>query len=366
MISVTLKFTAQQLLSQVNKMSVLRVCFLLYFAGISIGKPPSNKTGDDGLVTRFDVLVNRFKREFSKIIEEDRKEMKAEVKAFNAEKQRMKEIEVNNDDIVQLNVGGQKFTTTRFTLRQVNGSLLATMFSRNWKHGLKRDQDGAVVLDFNPEHFGWILNYLRAMKISTPEKLPIFRKVPNDEIKNFNILLKYLGLADEIVPVQNERFHMRSSIVSLQENGRVAVHDSTKGHSYVLEENVHKHGTVRFKLKLESFQNNYWMFVGILKADVVPRSVYPYSWTGTYGWVLGSSGSMFKNGVNQGRGSWNKLSKQGDTVSLILDCDSGKLSLHLPTGQQYDMAIPSSQSWRLVVDLYGANDKIRIVEVVQD
>ena len=326
-------------------MSVLTVCFLLYFAGISIGKPSSNKTGDDGLVTRFDVLVNRFKREFSKIIEEDRKEMKAEVEAFNAEKQRMKEIEVNNDDIVQLNVGGQKFTTTRFTLRQVNGSLLATMFSRNWKHGLKRDQDGAVVLDFNPEHFGWILNYLRAMKISTPEKLPDFRKVPNDEIKNFIILLKYLGLA---VPVQNERFRVRSSKVSLLENGRVAVHDSTQGHSYVLGENVYQHGTVSFKLKLESFENNHWIYLAILKADVVPGTIHSYRWPGTYGRSFGE-----------------RLSKQGDTVKLILDCDSGKLSLHFPTGQQYHKAIPSSQSWRLHVNMYGANDKIRIVEVVQ-
>ena len=346
-------------------MSVLRVCFLLYFVGISIGKPFSNKTGDDGLVTRFDVLVNRFKREFSKIIEEDRKEMKAEVEAFNAEKQRMKEIEVNNDDIVQLNVGGQKFTTTRFTLRQVNGSLLATMFSRNWKHGLKRDQDGAVVLDFNPEHFGWILNYLRAMKISTPEKLPVFRKVPNDAIKNFNILLKYLGLADEIVPVQNGRFYKHSSKVSLQKSGRVAVHDSTSAHSYVLGENVYQHGTVRFKLKLESFQNNNWILVGILKADVVPGSANSYSSSGTYGWALGG-GSMYKNGAPKGGGSWNGLSKQGDTVKLILDCDSSKLSLYLPTGQQYQMVIPSSQSWRLHVNLHGANDKIRIVEVVQD
>ena len=347
-------------------MSVLRVCFLLYFVGISIGKPFSNKTGDDGLVTRFDVLVNRFKREFSKIIEEDRKEMKVEVEAFNAEKQRMKKIEVNNDDIVQLNFGGQKFTTTRFTLRQVNGSLLATMFSRDWKHGLKRDQDGAVVLDFNPEHFGWILNYLRAMKISTPEKLPVFRKVPNDEIKNFNTLLKYLGLADEIVLVQNERFHKHSSKVSLQENGRVAVHDSTQGHSYVLGKIVYQHGTVRFKVKLESFQNNNWILVGILKADVVPGGVRSYGWTGSYGWALGGHGSMYKNGVGQGRGPWNRLSKQGDTLKLILDCDSDKLSLHLPTGQQYQMVIPSSQSWRLHVNLYGANDKIRIVEVVQD
>ena len=240
------------------------------------------------------------------------------------------------------------------------------MFSRNWKHGLKRDQEGAIVLDFNPEHFGWILNYLRAMKISTPEKLPIFRKVPNDEIKNFNILLKCLGLADEIVPVQNEIFHKRSSKVSLQENGRVAVHDSTQGYSYVLGENVYQHGNVRFKVKLESFQNNNWILVGILKANVVPGSVYSYRWTGTYGWALGGHGSMYKNGAGQGGGSWNKNSKQGDTVSLILDCDSSKLSLHLPTGQQYQMVIPSFQSWRLHVNLYGANDKIRIVEVVQD
>ena len=214
-------------------MFIFRVFFLLYFVGNSIGKPFSNKTGRaDGLVTRFDDLVNRFKREFGKIIEEDRTKMKAEVEAFNAEKKIMKEIEVNNDDIIQLNVGGQKFTTTRFTLRQVNGSLLDTMFSRNWTHGLKRDQDGAIVLDFNPEHFGWILNYLRAMKISTPENLPVFPKVPQDERKNFNILLKYLGLSVD-------RFYMRSSKVSLQENGIVAVHDSTLGHTYVLGENVY-------------------------------------------------------------------------------------------------------------------------------
>ena len=196
-------------------------------------------------MTRFDDLVNRFKREFGKIIEEDRSKMKAEVEAFNAEKRIMKGIEVNNDDIIQLNVGGQKFTTTRFTLRQVNGSLLDTMFSRNWTNGLKRDQDGAIVFDFNPEHFGWILNYLRAKKISTPEKLPVFPKVPKDEMKNFNILLKYLGLSDEInLPIVklSEKFSLRGSKVSLQESGRVAVHDSTRGHTYVLGKNVINEG----------------------------------------------------------------------------------------------------------------------------
>ena len=342
-------------------MFIFRVFFLLYFVGNSIGKPFSNKTGRaDGLVTRFDDLVNRFKREFGKIIEEDRTKMKAEVEAFNAEKRIMKEIEVNNDDIIQLNVGGQKFTTTRFTLRQVNGSLLDTMFSRNWTHGLKRDQDGAIVLDFNPEHFGWILNYLRAKKISTPEKLPVFPKVPQDERKNFNILLKYLGLSVD-------RFYMRSSKVSLQENGIVAVHDSTQSHTYVLGENVYQSGTIRFKLKLESFQNNHWIMVGIVKADVVPKSQNSYISRGTYGWSLGDNGQWYEDGVYKGSGHpWKKLSKQGDMVELVLACDGAKLSLHLPTGQQYHIVIPKSQSWRLHVNMWGANDKIRIVEVVQD
>jgi hypothetical protein len=53
--------------------------------------------------------------------------------------------------------------------------------------------------------------------------------------------------------------------------------------------------------------------------------------------------------------------KQGDTVQLVLDCDAAKLSLHLPTGQQFHIEIPKSQTWRLNVDLRDANDKVRII-----
>ena len=274
---------------------------------------------------------------------------------------------VSDDDIIQLNVGGQKFTTTRSTLRQVNGSLLATMFSRSMGRGLKDDEDGAVVLDFNPEHFSWNLNYLRAKKISTPDNPPVLPKVPKDQKGNFDILFDYLGLSDK----QNwltEKFNSRGySKVSLQENGIVAVHDSTLGHTYVLGKIVYQRETISFKLKLESFQNNHWIMVGIVKADVVPKSPYSYNWPGAYGWSLGNSGHLYEDGVYKGSGHpWKKLSKQGDTIELILDCDGGKLSLHLPTGQQYHIVIPKSQSWRLHVNLYGANDKIRIVKVVQD
>ena len=90
-------------------------------------------------------------------------------------------------------------------------------------------------------------------------------------MKNFNTLLEYLGLSDEILPtsptevVQNEKFSVCSSGIAVQENGKVAVYGSGSFHKYVLGENVYQRGIVRFKLKLESFQNNNWILVGIVK-----------------------------------------------------------------------------------------------------
>ena len=74
---------------------------------------------------------------------------------------------------------------------------------------------------------------------------------------------------------------------------------------------------------------------------------------------------MWENGSLTNYGSLVNTTKQGDTVELVLDCDAAKFSLHLPTGLQFQTDIPKSQPWRLHVNMHGANDKIRIVEVVQ-
>jgi hypothetical protein len=224
-----------------------------------------NMSGDD-LLTKFDDLVKRFRSEFNVIIEEERAKMKAELDAYNAEKQIMKAVVVSDNDIIHLNVGGHKLTTKRSTLCQVEGSLLASisMFSGRWEDSLERDQDGAIFFDFNPQYFVVILDYLRAKKIATPENPAPLPKVAEDQAKNFNNLLEYLGLSDEIVPaekVPREKFNQHSSnVVTLQEGGSVAVHGLSNGNSsYVLGENVHQQGIVRFRLKVESFQDNHWM-----------------------------------------------------------------------------------------------------------
>jgi hypothetical protein len=269
----------------------------------------------------------------------------------------MNALEVNDDDIIHLNVGGQRLSTTRATLCQVEGSFLASMFSGRWEGAHKRDDDGAVFLDYNPEFFVPILNCLRAMKYATPGNPPSFPQLREDQIKDFKRFIQYLGLSGEIfLP---EKFNQHSSTVTLQEGGTVAVHGPNI-HGYVLGENVHQQGIVRFKLKVESFKNNEWMFVGIVKADIVPPNNHSYGWPGSYGWALGYD-QVWKEGSCTIDNALKNLTKQGDTVELVLDCDAAKLSLHLPTGQQFHIEIPKSQTWRLNVNLGYANDKVRII-----
>jgi hypothetical protein len=239
------------------------------------------------------------------------------------------------------------------------------MFSGRWEVSLERDKDGAIFFDFNPQYFLVILEYLRAKKIATPEHPAPLPKVAEDQMKSLNNLLEYLGLSDEIVPaekVPSEKFNQHSSNgVTLQEGGTVAVHGPKFGHSYVLGENVYQQGTVHFRLKLESFKNNEWMLVGIVKADIVPPDNYSYRWSGSYGWALGQSGRVWKDGSGTTDNALKHLTKQGDTVELVLDCDAAKLSLHLPTGQQFHIEIPKSQTWRLNVTLFYPNDRLRII-----
>jgi hypothetical protein len=209
------------------------------------------------------------------------------------------------------------------------------------------------------------LDYLRTKKIATPENPAPLPKVSEDQAKSFNILLEYFGLSDEIVPaekVPSEKFSQHSSnVVTLQEGGTVAVHGPNDEHSYVLGENIYQQGIVRFRLKVESFKNNEWMLVGMVKADVVPPNNNSYSWCGSYGWALGRNGQVWKDGSCTNDNALKNVTKQGDTVELVLDCDAAKLSLHLPTGQQFHIEIPKSQTWRLNVNLGYANDKICII-----
>jgi hypothetical protein len=272
----------------------------------------------------------------------------------------MNAVEVSDDDIIYLNVGGQKLATTRSTLCQVEGSLIASMFNGHWDKNHKRDEDGAVFLDYNPQHFVAILNYLRAKTFAAP-KYPSLPRVPEAEIKDFKNFVEYLGLSDEIFPT--EKFNLHSPGVRLEEDGKVAAHGTGSVHRYVLGDIVYHQRNMNIKLEFELFHVHFWRFVGIAKGDVVPctRDNFSPKWRGSYGWGLGRDGEVWEDGSCTHDAALYNLIGECATVELVLDCDAGKLSLHLSTGQQFHIEIPKSQTWRLHVNFESEHDKIRIM-----
>ena len=119
-------------------------------------------------------------------------------------------------------------------------------------------------------------------------------------------------------------------------------------------------------MKLESFKNNRWMFVGMVKDHAVksnPKDNFSCGWSGSYGWILGSNGGhVWKNTISTMDDTLTGVCKQGDTVELILVCEACKLSLHLPTCLKFHIEIPKFESWRLNVTLFHPNNKVRIIE----
>jgi hypothetical protein len=104
----------------------------------------------------------------------------------------------SDDDIIELNVGGQRITTFRSTLTVVPNSKLALLFTKDNKTQtkLKTKQNLPYFFDYNPVQFQYLLDQLRAMKRSP--QIPAYELnivAPNVDVRfNFSDMLFDLGL----------------------------------------------------------------------------------------------------------------------------------------------------------------------------
>lgn len=98
------------------------------------------------------------------------------------------------DDVVELNVGGQSMSTKREILCSAEGSLLAGMFSGNFDAGHKRDKDGRIFLDVDPQLFAKILSHLRFRRIASPDCPAPLPHVAEELRPEYDMMIKYFGL----------------------------------------------------------------------------------------------------------------------------------------------------------------------------
>jgi hypothetical protein len=96
------------------------------------------------------------------------------------------------DKIINLNVGGELFTTRLETLQLVPDSLLGKMFAEdNSAYGngkLPRDKNGVVFFDRDPKAFSSVLDFLQrgGRVIGPPESDALLARV-RDEADYFNL-----------------------------------------------------------------------------------------------------------------------------------------------------------------------------------
>lgn len=95
--------------------------------------------------------------------------------------------------IIELNVGGTKFTTSLTTLLRYK-SMLATMFSG--RHDAAKDENGRYFIDRDPILFRYILDFMRS-DILPPTNL--FLKVYEEAIYlSFDALIEKLTLTKPV------------------------------------------------------------------------------------------------------------------------------------------------------------------------
>ena len=302
------------------------------------------------------------------------------------EKRRIEAVTAKASDIIKLNVGGEKLTTKRSTLCQIEGSLLASMFSGRWESNLERDEDGRVFLDFNPKFFILILDYLRAKLIETPGRPVLLPRVGAEEMDNFRSLLDYFGLGNEI-PILDQQpcsFGRHGKGVTLTENGTVATFSTGDETGVVVSNSTYRSGIVCWQLSLETECET---FVGVLKGrpsfgfldededrydDLEDRTR-----KGSYGWKFNNAST--KNSrprpITNGRSSPYSNDEIRETgqiqmVELTLDCRSEPMlsACLISTADRNvedPIPLPKLSIWKLLVKfLYPCADtknKIRIM-----
>lgn len=98
------------------------------------------------------------------------------------------EIQPTIPPVVELNVGGEFYTTTADTLRKFPGSKLAEMFSSSAK--VFKDAKGRFFIDRSGTYFGPILDYLRSGELPTQHIPEVYREAQFYEIKPLVKLLE--------------------------------------------------------------------------------------------------------------------------------------------------------------------------------
>jgi len=284
--------------------------------------------------------------------------LREEKKALENEKNKVNHIIGTKDgDVIEINVGGRHFTTKRSTITQVEGSLLASIFSGRWEGSHDKSQDGCVFLDLDPDCFAEILFQLREQALSGCPVL--WKRVPGPKgrEKHFRTILRYLGFPKAKSRYLN--FATCSATIIINPNKMIASKKNSKGHSYAIGEDILSDGD-SWGFQIHALKNNHWILLGIILESEVPANNNSYSNPQANGWANGQIYGKFKD-TAEPKNIWTGF-KVNDKVTMSIGKSVLKMKVLRIPNTTFTMTIPSNSDWRIHVNLYGANDSVELMQ----
>jgi len=94
-------------------------------------------------------------------------------------------------DIIEINCSGKAFTLPRSTLCAIEGSNLSQMFSDAFIHNIPKDPQGRLYVDFNPQCFSIIVEYLQNRRLRPNAPVPV---IPAKHQQSMDLLAEALKL----------------------------------------------------------------------------------------------------------------------------------------------------------------------------
>lgn len=146
-------------------------------------------------------------------------------------------------DVLYLNVGGQKFTTSKATLLRMKGSYFEDIL-------IKNPQSVEFFIDHDPQYFGVMLNYIRDGKLRNADLKTVDFDDLRDEFRFFKIPLPPMlkqtkDKTPEVIPEEE-----LTKSITLFEGGTVL----TPAHKFKITEWLpQKKFTLMFKATVEGF-----------------------------------------------------------------------------------------------------------------
>ncbi|UJR17146.1 hypothetical protein I4U23_004042 [Adineta vaga] len=161
----------------------------------------------------------------------------------------------------------------------------------------------------------------------------------------------------------NDIFDISAGDLQIINHGQTVIHGSSVSHAVVRGSEEYSTGKHHFHFRIESFNNNKWLFFGIISNKSILQS-HTWAIPSCYGWG-GQDSAILNCAMHSRLNGYVCDFELNDIIELILDCDMKLISLaNQRTKCIYTMNIDINKCpfpWHFILNLFYPNDQVCIL-----